>query len=171
MESEENMMRSEMLFEIFLEDERWGKSLPVYESLVDDAIKALESYLGDRLDSDFECTLILANNAFLQDLNNRFRGKNKPTNVLSFPFSDSFQSGESKNLGDIFFALETLEDESKLDNKKIEHHFQHLVIHGILHLLGYDHEIEEDAKIMEDLEIQILAILGISNPYLDSVQS
>ena len=111
-------------------------------------------------------TLALADDALVRDLNRRFRGKDKPTNVLSFP-SGEVASGAP--LGDIVVARETLEREAALDGKPIDHHLMHLVVHGLLHLLGYDHESDDEAEAMERLETAILAELGVPDPYADPV--
>lgn len=109
-----------------------------------------------------ELSIVLVDDAFIQNLNKKYRNKDKPTNVLSFPQDDDF------SLGDIVLALETIERESKEQNKLFEHHLSHLVVHGTLHLLGYDHETDEEAEEMETLEVKILSELAIENPYLIS---
>jgi len=109
--------------------------------------------------------LALADDALVQDLNARFRGKDKPTNVLSFPSGE--EAGIGVPLGDVVVAIETLDREASAEQKSPGKHFTHLVIHGILHLLGYDHETDEDAGRMERLETAILADLGIEDPYAD----
>tara|TARA_B110001450_G_C17613185_1_gene478132 strand:- start:726 stop:1244 length:519 start_codon:yes stop_codon:yes gene_type:complete len=98
------------------------------------------------------------------DLNKGFRNINKPTNVLSFP-SKQIQNKNDIFLGDIIFSSQTIIKEAKRDNKNLEDHLTHLFIHGVLHLLGYEHEIEKEAEIMEKLEIKILNNLNIDNPY------
>jgi probable rRNA maturation factor len=104
--------------------------------------------------------IALGDDALLHDLNRRYRGKDKPTNVLSFP------AHEPGRLGDIALALETLKAEARTQGKTVKAHFQHLVVHGTLHLLGFDHETSAtDAKRMEALEREILARLGVANPY------
>jgi probable rRNA maturation factor len=92
-------------------------------------------------------------------LNTHFRGKNKPTNVLSFPSSDPAY------LGDIAIAYGVVAREAKAQKKRIKAHAAHLAVHGVLHLLGFDHEIETDAVVMEGLETRILATLGLADPY------
>ncbi len=104
-------------------------------------------------------TLNFSNDAEIEALNKYYRGKAKPTNVLSFP------SDEAGYLGDIILAFETVLRESSQQNKNFEHHTLHLIVHGLLHLLGYDHEKEKEAQKMEKLEISILAEFGIGNPY------
>ncbi len=117
---------------------------------------------------DAELSLVLASDKTLQSLNKQWRGKDKPTNVLSFP-SEEIAIGETAGtiLGDIIVSLETTKREAALENKEFNDHLSHLVIHGFLHLFGYDHETDEEAFQMESLEIKILDELGIANPYED----
>jgi probable rRNA maturation factor len=95
----------------------------------------------------------------LQELNLRYRGRDKPTNVLSF------EAGAADRLGDIALSLQTLKAEAQQQGKTLEAHFQHLVVHGTLHLLGFDHEKPGAARRMENLEREILAGLGVDDPY------
>ena len=106
-----------------------------------------------------EATIKWCDDHEIRELNHQFRGIDKPTNVLSFP------DGEAGYLGDIAISLETIEREAAEQGKDSEDHLVHMVVHGILHLLGYDHENEEEAEAMEALEIIILSNLGIDNPY------
>jgi len=98
------------------------------------------------------------------ELNKYYRNINKPTNVLSFP-SKQINTKSKIFLGDIVFSSQTIIEEAKRDNKNLEDHLIHLFIHGVLHLLGYEHETEDDAYIMESLEIKVLNNLNIDNPY------
>ncbi len=113
-----------------------------------------------------EISIVLADNAFVQNLNRDYRGKDKPTNVLSFP-QDPVADSKMINLGDVVMAYETVMAESKIQKKPFTEHVTHLLVHGILHLLEYDHENEEEAEEMESLEIRVLERLGIKNPYED----
>ncbi len=106
-----------------------------------------------------EISIVLAGDDFIQDLNKTYRGKDKPTNVLSFPQDDP------GCLGDVILALETIRREAVEQGKSLTDHTLHLVVHGVLHLLGHDHENDQDAEIMEQIEIKVLAVLGIKNPY------
>jgi probable rRNA maturation factor len=104
-------------------------------------------------------TILLADDKKLRALNHHFRGKHKPTNVLSFPGSDGYA-------GDIAIAYGVTRKEAKAAAKTFADHAAHLVVHGVLHLAGYDHERPKDAKVMEPLEVRILKRLGITDPYV-----
>src|SRR5919107_1267405 len=116
---------------------------------------------------DFEASVMLTDDARIQELNRTWRAKDKPTNVLSFPAPEQPGLSGSRHLGDIALAYETLVRESEEESKELAHHFAHLIVHGVLHLLGYDHEVEAEADIMEGLEVKALATLGIADPYRD----
>jgi probable rRNA maturation factor len=104
-------------------------------------------------------TLLLADDAKLHNLNLTFRAKDKPTNVLSFP------AGREDYLGDVAMAYGVTRMEAREQKKSFSDHATHLAVHGVLHLLGYDHETAKAAKIMEPLEVEILSELGIGDPY------
>jgi len=106
-------------------------------------------------------TILLTDDVKLKSLNLEFRGKDKPTNVLSFP-----AQGTGAYLGDVAVAFGVTEREAMDAGKSFAAHATHLVVHGVLHLLGYDHERAREARIMEPLEIEILAELRIANPYV-----
>ncbi len=135
---------------------------------------------ADLLSRNFalEISVKLSNNSEVQSLNKAYRSKDKPTNVLSFPQVQpdlletlaNTDDGEVL-LGDIILAYETCRDEASAKNISFSDHVSHLIVHGSLHLLGYDHENEIDAGLMENCEINALATLGIANPYTERVQS
>jgi probable rRNA maturation factor len=123
-----------------------------------------------------EITVRIVDEAEIQQLNQQYRGKDKPTNVLSFPFDmpelilpDGAQIDESMShfLGDIVICAQVVTQESKQQNKLLDHHWAHMMIHGALHLLGYDHINEQEAQEMEGIEIAILQKLAIDDPYQD----
>jgi probable rRNA maturation factor len=113
-----------------------------------------------------ELSIVFSDDAHIRTLNAGWRGKDKPTNVLSFP-AFPVKSGERlpPMLGDIVLAAETVAREADLEGKPLDHHITHLVIHGVLHLLGHDHENEAEAESMEALERAALARLAIPDPY------
>lgn len=112
-----------------------------------------------------EIGIVLADDVLVRRLNRDHRGKDWPTNVLSFPVERDGDSAGPRLLGDVILARQTLAAEAELANTPIENHFSHLVIHGILHLLGFDHETEADAVRMEAAERAALAHLGMPDPY------
>jgi probable rRNA maturation factor len=115
---------------------------------------------------DFELTIRLVNNEESQQLNHQYRQKDKPTNVLSFPFE--VPDGIEMNLlGDLVICIDVMKEEAQAQNKALFDHWAHLVIHGCLHLVGFDHISDEEALEMESIEIAILAKLGINNPYTE----
>jgi probable rRNA maturation factor len=102
----------------------------------------------------------------IRKLNLTYRGKDKPTNVLSFPAGEAAGGkGKTRSLGDVAIALGTVKREAKAQGKTVEDHVAHLMVHAVLHLLGYDHEADPDAEEMEALERKALAALGIADPY------
>jgi probable rRNA maturation factor len=108
--------------------------------------------------------VVLADDARVRALNAQFRGKDRATNVLSFPDPLS-------PLGGMALALETLEKEAKAQGKPFVNHVKHMILHGFLHLLGHDHQTKSDARLMESLEIAILGEMGIPNPYVIEAQT
>lgn len=106
----------------------------------------------------------IVDNTESQTLNREYRGKDKPTNVLSFPMDIPFDVGVTM-LGDLAIAVDVVEQEAKAQGKTPEAHWAHMTVHGILHLLGYDHIEDDEAESMEQMEREILANLGYSDPY------
>lgn len=121
--------------------------------------------LAGPLAAPVEVSVLFASDTFIQDLNRRHLGTDSPTNVLSFPGDDDSRTESEILLGDVVLAWETVQSEAVTAQKSVVDHTTHLVVHGVLHLLGYDHECETDAKTMERLEVDSLALLGLSNPY------
>jgi probable rRNA maturation factor len=112
-----------------------------------------------------EMSVLLADDAAVQALNRDWRKIDKPTNVLSFPAAVPKAAGIPPLLGDVAIAFETLDREAREEEKPFLHHLAHLVVHGYLHLLGYDHGTDSEAEAMEDLEREILAAMRIPDPY------
>lgn len=133
-------------------DPRWRRSLARTEAVVRQAaVAALESFSGGPI------AIALGDDAMLRELNRDFRGKDKPTNVLSF--------AASQGAGDVALAYETCRREARQQRKSFAGHVRHLVVHGTLHLRGFDHETAEDAFAMEARERRVLRRLGLSDPY------
>lgn len=160
--------------EVIVEDAGWGDPTPTIEG----AVAAALAHLG--LDpAVFEVSVLAADDARIRELNARFRGQDKPTNVLSWPAEDlrpdtpgarphppePGSRDDPAALGDIALARETCLREAEAAGKPLDHHIAHLTVHALLHLLGYDHETEADAVLMERTEAAILAALAIPDPY------
>ncbi len=114
-----------------------------------------------------ELAIVLGNDSTIQALNRDWRGKDQPTNVLSFPAAAPASKTRvpSPYLGDIVIAYQTTAREAVAEGKRFDHHLAHLAVHGFLHLLGYDHENDRDARTMENLERRILRRLAVPDPY------
>lgn len=121
-----------------------------------------------------EISISLVSNQQIKKFNTQYRNQDKVTNILSFPFNSSQELKELNSkkdakqiifLGDIIIAFEKIEQEAKLQNKDFKNHLTHLILHSILHLLGFKHDCDKKAEIMENLEIKILEKLNITNPY------
>lgn len=124
-------------------------------------------------DSDLEVSIVLANDDLVHVLNREYREKDKPTNVLSFASIDSDDFAKESmmnpfNLGDVILSYDTIARECQEQGKFLLDHIKHLTVHGVLHLMGYDHDNEDDATNMETLEIRILEQLDVQNPYTDT---
>jgi len=145
----------------------WSRALAGYEAVCRNAaLAALERAGGLRkLDGPIEVGLLLADDETVRELNRTWRGQDKSTNVLSFPDGSDAPPGAPRMLGDIVLAYGTVAAEAEAQGKALEHHLVHLVVHGMLHLLGYDHENDRGAEEMEGLETEILAGFGIADPY------
>lgn len=158
-----------MAVDVIIEDTRWAEL--GLEALAERAVAAVLAHL--ELNA-CDVSLLACDDARISVLNGDFRDKQSPTNVLSWP---SEERGAAKagthpappegdpELGDIAMAFETCQREAAEQNKPFEHHILHLVVHGVLHLLGYDHVRDGDGDLMESLETAILAKLGVPDPY------
>lgn len=157
---------------ISVENQSWNSF--DYKSVILPVIKETLDSLS--IDSPVEISILLSGDEKMQSLNKEHREKDKPTNVLSFPLTEPeelekilHQPYINENspimLGDVALSLETIKREAVEQEKDFEHHLAHLVAHGLLHLLGYDHLVEEEADEMEGLEVKILMKFNIRNPY------
>lgn len=164
-----------MILDINIEDARW-EALGL-EALAARAAAAVLLRLGID-DDEAELSVLGCNDARIADLNAEFRGKPTPTNVLSWPAEERAAEVDGEmpelpeadvfgaiELGDIAIAYETCAREAEAAGKTLEAHATHLLVHGVLHLLGFDHERDRDATLMEGLETEILGKMGIEDPY------
>ena len=154
--------RTSFRVELTEDDGDWSR-LENAESVIEGAAGAVAAVMGRG-----SVSVALSSDAHVAELNERFRGIAKATNVLSFPAGAGAADG---HLGDIVLAWETVEREAREQDVSLEHHVQHLVVHGILHLLGYDHTTTADAERMETIEIKILFELGVANPYTGALET
>jgi probable rRNA maturation factor len=139
------------------------------EAVIHRAINAAAE-IADADVGEAELAVMLTDDAGIRTLNNNWRGIDKPTNVLSFPALQPAAGAPAdapRMLGDIAIAYQTTRKEADDEEKPFDHHLSHLAVHGFLHLIGYDHEKDDDAEAMEGLEREILAQLGIPDPYTD----
>jgi probable rRNA maturation factor len=155
--------------EILIVADGWQDE-PDAEAIVHRAI-ATAAEMVDADTGEAELAVMLTDDAGIRTLNRSWRGIDKPTNVLSFPALQPTGAGGPDDappmLGDIAIAYETTRKEAGDEQKPFDHHLSHLAVHGFLHLIGYDHEKDDDAETMEALEAEILALLGIPDPYAD----
>lgn len=145
-----------------------------WEKLAERAASTLAEIVPELANPRLQASLLFADDAEVHALNREWRGKDKPTNVLSFPMLERAEllalapQGPPELLGDLALALETCQREAAEKGISLDHHAAHLIVHGLLHLAGYDHETSAaDARAMELLEIKALAQLGIADPYGD----
>ena len=146
------------MIEVEVEAEDWTDAVDDVEAVVERAaVAALGAASG-------AVVILLTDDETVRDLNDRFRGKDRPTNVLSFPAA-KFPGADPQPLGDIVLAYGVCAAEAEEQGKTLRSHLTHLVVHGVLHLVGRDHEDDAEAEAMEGEERAVLASLGISDPY------
>jgi len=148
--------------EIQFGDSRWRKVRGISARVTDATTRALKAGKAPR---NAALTVLLTTDAEVKALNHDFRGKARPTNVLSFPAPPAADDGY---LGDVVLAYGVTEKEARAGSKRLIDHATHLVIHGVLHLLGFDHVTPRKANVMEPMETKILARLGIADPYAEA---
>jgi probable rRNA maturation factor len=146
------------MIDVDITDPAWSAALPDAVALVQLAAAAA---LPTATEDSEGVAILLTDDDSVRQFNARFRGKAAATNVLSFPAPDNMEG----HLGDIALAYGVVSREAQEQGKSLSHHLQHLVVHGALHLIGYDHETDEDAGRMEALERELLAALGVPDPY------
>lgn len=150
---------------VLIEEAGDWSAFPMREDLIARITTVIEAYPSCARLRGREANVVLADDVLVRTLNRTYRGKDAATNVLSFPFAASPGSEETGHLGDVILARETILKEAAEQGIPSEHHLQHLVVHGLLHLVGFDHETDAEASAMEQLETRILAELGIPDPY------
>jgi probable rRNA maturation factor len=163
--------RPRLSIAISIEDPSWAKLAPdaarVLRRAARDALAEAKAdgWKGSRI--GHEISFVLTGDKRMRALNRAYRGKDRPTNVLSFAALDADRPKAAMPwlLGDVVLASGVVAREAKTQGKSLRHHLSHLAVHGVLHLLGYDHEHDRDAEAMEALEIAALAGMGIANPY------
>ena len=160
----------------YIEDERWKAALDNVEDIVEACKNAVVKTVQKDVsflekNKNFSVNLNLSNDEAIKALNKEFRGIDKPTNVLSFAnvddafFNQMLETEEDVCLGDVMIAYETMKEQADVLEISLQSHFCHLWVHGMLHILGYDHIKEEERLEMEEKEIEILHALNIENPY------
>jgi probable rRNA maturation factor len=159
--------KTSLTVDLAIDSSDWAERLPGIEARVERAAQAAWNVVGDGLGEDAAVAILLADDLTLADLNRRFRGIDKPTNVLSFEPEGDFpgMDDEPRHIGDIAIAYETVSREAIDQDKTLEQHLCHMIVHGILHLLGYDHQVSDEQHRMEALERAILADLGVPDPF------
>ena len=148
--------------EVEVEAPAWSKRVADVEAVTERA--ALAVLRGFKSRPGAVAVILLTDDATIHDLNSRFRGKDAPTNVLAFPAS----ANPEGHLGDIALGFEVCEREAREQAKSLADHLSHLVVHGVLHLLGYDHQDDAQAEAMESIERTILQGLGVPDPYREA---
>ena len=152
---------------VVVSDPAWTTALPDVERL---CVESALAVIGTAT-RPTELSIVLSSDAEIRILNRDYRSKDTATNVLSFPSGLSPEISGTDMLGDVILAYETVAAEAARDGKTLEAHLRHLVVHGVLHLLGYDHETDSDAVEMERREVEILADFGITDPYRPVLES
>jgi probable rRNA maturation factor len=164
--------------DISMEDQSWEETLPNIELVIRKSVLAsLKKSETDTNGRPVELSIVLTDNEQVQELNRDYRDQDKPTNVLSFPAMECEFPGKlliepgPLHLGDIVLAFGVVFEEAKDQDIAFEDHLTHLIVHGVLHLIGFDHMEDDMAEDMESLEIAILNDFGIANPYDSKAQS
>jgi probable rRNA maturation factor len=156
--------------DVLVEAPLWGEAAE-WQALIDGAIAQSAALADAEIVAGSEVSIVLTDDARIRRLNRDHRGIDKATNVLSFPQDDPDAEAYGPLLGDIVIAHETVAREAVDGGLSFRHHLTHLVVHGFLHLVGYDHMHDDEAEEMERLETSILAVLGIPDPYADPPMS
>ena len=153
------------MIEIEIEDDAWTAALPDAAVVAERAARAALGTVEGGV------VVLLTDDGTVRDLNARFRGRDRPTNVLSFPAAEMIIPGQAAPLGDLVLAFGVCAAEAEAQGKTLADHLSHLTVHGVLHLLGRDHEDGAEAEAMEAEERTILATLGVADPYKADAQA
>ena len=166
------------ILNLSIDEPLWNTVLSDCQKISETVLSEVIDFVSQNEDIDFlsfnkpiVVNLSLSNDTEVHTLNKQFRNMDKPTNVLSFAniddeaFNETIVASDEIELGDIIIALQTMEREAKEQNISFHDHYCHLLAHGLLHLLGFDHQDDEEAEYMEGFEVDILNKLNISNPY------
>ena len=165
-------------FDVFIDvqDNRWEKDISCLKKVVLECRDATLCVVQNdvpflKKNKNFSVNLALSDDKTVSELNKRFRGIDKPTNVLSFAcvddddFEDVLRFEDDVALGDVIVAYETMKSQAQDLDVELKNHFCHLWVHGLLHILGYDHIKDHEREIMEAKEVKIMQVLGFNNPY------
>ena len=162
-------MTHRLELDVIVDVPAWLDALPAAEAICRRSAEAAYHAAGGGAEA--EASVVLSNDARVKALNAAWRGKNEATNVLAFPAADVPQARAPGPLqpplmiGDVIIAFETAVAEARVEGKEFCDHLSHLVVHGMLHLLGYDHQKDDEADEMESLEVAVLASVGVADPY------
>lgn len=158
--------RAQLDIDVVRHSDAWTNS-GITDEMVALAATTAFDFAPARVAECYQVAIVLADDAEVQSLNRTWRGKDAPTNVLSFPADDA--SSEPRPLGDVILGYETVAKEAGEQDIALADHVCHLTVHGVLHLLGFDHASDREAQEMEELERRALASLGIADPYADGL--
>jgi probable rRNA maturation factor len=163
-------MTTDSTVAVVVEDARWRAAAPDIEALCRRAARAALAGAGASIDAGAEVSLLLGDDTRSAALNGRYRGRDGPTNVLSFATDGAIAApGAPRLLGDVMLAYETVAREAAAGAPTLADHTAHLVVHGVLHLVGFDHGDPREAARMEGLERRVLAGLGVADPYAENL--
>lgn len=167
-------MSATLQLDVIVDFPAWLAAVPMVEALCRRSAVAAFDAAAPALfqagtEAEAEASVVLSNDAHVKVLNAAWRGKDEATNVLAFPATDLTQARPAAQpplmIGDVIVAFETAAAEATLEGKDLGDHLSHLIVHGMLHLLGYDHRTGSEAEEMENVEVAVLASLGVADPY------
>ncbi len=163
-----NIFQKHLIVTNIIIDDNYGFKESAIKKIIRKTINLTFSELNDDYNKEYEVNILLAKNEQIKKINKKYRKINKVTNILSFP-QDPIMSNlreEKLLLGDIVLSLDKLRNEAEDQSKKFSNHLTHIIMHGFMHLLGFDHKNKKEAKVMEEKEKDILSKLSIDDPYI-----